>query len=269
MQMHDEAPALATAFQNAFLLNGTTWLNSPLWSLRWEVIFSLLLPLYVWVALRWGRRWWPLIGAGLISAIVTGDLYGVDALRFLSYFGLGALLAVNIDALSANADKASRSGRATVVQVLFLAGTVILLTWRWWPGPFLPSALTSVGAALTPVGAVGIVIAAVGIPVVRRVLSSRILVSAGAISFSLYLVHEPILVTLAVIAPTDASWMPVVVGIPLALAASLLFYVLVERNTHRVARWVARICAPQDLASRPLPTPHLPAADNDPQKSPH
>ncbi|SDH48959.1 acyltransferase family protein [Microbacterium pygmaeum] len=240
IQMHNEAPTLANAAKNAFLLNGTTWLNSPLWSLQWEVLFSLLLPLYLWLALRLGRRQWQIIGGIMLALILIGETTGVTALRFLPFFGLGALIAVNLDRLRSVSARFDQSGGSLLAQLAIAAGAVLLLIFQWWPGSILSPAVKPAGSVAVALGAVLLVLVAVCLPRAQRLLTSRALRAAGMISFSLYLVHEPILVTLAVIAPGDMSWIAPVVGIPLSLAAGWVFYLIVERATHRLARLVAR-----------------------------
>ena len=250
IQMHNEAPTLSSAFHNAVLLNGTTWLNSPLWSLQWEVWFSLLLPVYVLLALRWGRNLWLPIGCLLVALVITGDLTGIAALRYLPYFGLGALIAANLDSLGELSQKFNRTGRSVAVQVALIVTALLLLTFRWWPGNLLPSPLSNLSSAPIAAGAVGIVLIAVCVPAARAVFSTRAFVAVGTISFSLYLVHEPILVTIALATPPDMSWIAPVVGIPLSLIVSWLFYVLIEKGTHRLSRWVARRIT-GDVVTRP------------------
>jgi peptidoglycan/LPS O-acetylase OafA/YrhL len=244
IQMHDEAPTVASAVRNSFLLNGTTWLNSPLWSLQWEVLFSLLLPLYAWITLRWGRKYWLLIGVAFVALILLGETAGIAALRYLPYFGLGALIGVNLHQLDGVGGRLDRSRGGMLLQWSIIVAGALLLTFRWWPGTLLPAQLVWVAGVVTTIGAVVIVLVAVSLPRAQAVLSSRALVGAGTISFSLYLVHEPILVTLAVVVPPEASWLAFAAGIPLAILAGLLFYLTVERNTHRLARvtaqWISR-----------------------------
>jgi len=247
IQMHQEAPTIAAGLQNLFLLGGTTWLDSPLWSLRWEVVFSLLLPLYLWVSLRWGGRWWAPIGVVLVALTVAGGYFGIDALRYLPYFGLGTLVAVKHEELTAIADRFGTTWRSTVLQLAFLIAAILALTFTWWPAPLLPAALGPLSQVIVPLGATAVVVAVICLPIVRRAMSSRVLLAAGTISFSLYLVHEPILVTLAVVMPPDMSWAPPLIGVPLALLAGWLFYLLVERNTHRLARRVARLLTPRKV----------------------
>ena len=95
------AVRLDEVWHDAPLVAGTGLLNSPLWSLRWEVLFSLALPLYV-LALRRrsGRRAW-LDVAVLVSLIGAGTLVGSPWLRYLPVFGLGVVLAFHHDRLAA------------------------------------------------------------------------------------------------------------------------------------------------------------------------
>jgi peptidoglycan/LPS O-acetylase OafA/YrhL len=60
-----------------------------LWSLKWEVIFSLLLPLYLWI----GRRYRPAVGASacLLIVLVAGDRNAYA--QYLPPFMLGVILA--------------------------------------------------------------------------------------------------------------------------------------------------------------------------------
>ena len=243
IQMHNEAPTLAAALHNSFLLNGTTWLNSPLWSLQWEVLFSLLLPLYVWIALRWGHKHWPVIGTVLVALVVLGENLGVAALKYLPFFGLGALIAVNLPRLDGVRARFDRSRRSVLLQSAIVVMALLLLTFRWWPGRLLPVLLAQYAGAVVSTGAVAIVLVALCLPGAQAALSSRVLVAAGTISFSLYLVHEPILVTLAVVAPADMSWIAPLAGIPLALVAGWLFYAVIERGTHRLSLGAARLIA--------------------------
>lgn len=55
------------------MLRGPTRLNNPLWSIQWELVFSLLLPLFVWIALMLKRR--PLaVGLGCALTVWLGTV---------------------------------------------------------------------------------------------------------------------------------------------------------------------------------------------------
>ena len=90
---------LGQAWHDAALLDGTGLLNSPLWSLRWEVVFSLALPLYLLALRRRSRLSEALAVTTLIAAIGVGTVTGSHALRYLPVFGIGVLLAYRTDEL--------------------------------------------------------------------------------------------------------------------------------------------------------------------------
>lgn len=81
------------------LITGVSTVVSPLWSLRWEVLFSLALPLYIYaVKTQRIREWVKISGVGL--TLIAGSLLGNDYIFFLSIFLCGALMAGNWSSLS-------------------------------------------------------------------------------------------------------------------------------------------------------------------------
>ena len=75
------------------LLFGASSINCPLWSLQWEIWFSLLFPLFNVLATRWSRGWVAkLVVLMLVSTV--GSIIQVDALFYLPMFAFGAILAV-------------------------------------------------------------------------------------------------------------------------------------------------------------------------------
>ena len=57
LSAHAGALTPAGVVHDLTLVRGTTWVNSALWSLKWEVVFSVLLPVYIAAAVV-ARRWW-------------------------------------------------------------------------------------------------------------------------------------------------------------------------------------------------------------------
>jgi peptidoglycan/LPS O-acetylase OafA/YrhL len=67
---HAANMTLGMVARDAALLFNASLLDSPLWSLRWEVTFSLLVPLYVWIAVGWrGGTWLKIVAALLLVGI--------------------------------------------------------------------------------------------------------------------------------------------------------------------------------------------------------
>jgi peptidoglycan/LPS O-acetylase OafA/YrhL len=214
--------------REAFTLLGTGRYNTVLWSLSWEIIFSLLLPVYVVVVLSL-RRWW--LGGTLVMILVgtAGLSLGNDYLQYLPMFGIGAFLAVGKDQISETA--AQRPIGA--VSIAVAAGLFSVL----WSTPGLPFPRIVLLTACTAL----LIAFMVWKPAVR-LSRTRIVYWLGSRSFSLYLVHEPIIVSAAWIFP-GYPWLSVVVGWPVVLLLTEAFFRLVEDPSRRLAGWGGRTAA--------------------------
>jgi peptidoglycan/LPS O-acetylase OafA/YrhL len=219
-----------------------------LWSLQWEVVYCLLLPLVLFVVLRFPRLWvvkFVLAGTALVAGAALDSL----ALSTLPLFVLGTLMAVEHRRLTGWAAALDRSRWAQLWWTSLLAGCVTLLAAYWYLHALaLPAAvveqaepvaraLQGLGAALT-VGVVWLWRGAQG------PLTTPVMQWLGSRSFSLYLVHLPVVATVALLLGGTPPLL-------LALGGSLLvtlpltevFYRLVERPSHRVARRAGRAVA--------------------------
>ncbi|MFD1720096.1 acyltransferase family protein [Amnibacterium endophyticum] len=207
--------------------------NNVLWTLRWELAFSLVLPAFVVLAALLGR-WWLPTGVLALGLAVAGTVGGIDALGYLPIFFLGTLIAVRL--LSLERWSETRSARRVLAVVLPISAVVLVLEFLL--APVVPQGTDAAHAVrgIELLGAVGIVVCAAGATRFRTVLEGPVPQFLGRISFSLYLVHLPILATLAFLLG-DWNW-PVVgaIGVPLALLSGWGFYRLVEKPLHRVAR---------------------------------
>jgi peptidoglycan/LPS O-acetylase OafA/YrhL len=212
-------------------------IDNVLWSLRWEVLFSITLPLFVGLALLI-RRWAvPALAAAVVLGVI-GRVVDLDALVYLPVFFAGTLLAVRLDDL--RTWSARQSKRFWIAFALVAAA---LLIASWLGRPF--AAPDSVGDralwGLAGAGAIGMVVLAVGSPVAARVLSTRPVGWLGTISFSLYLVHVPVLATLSY-ALGEANWpLVLAIGIPVSLLLARCFHEAVERPSHHLARAAGRL----------------------------
>lgn len=118
-----------------------------------------------------------------------------------------------------------------------------LVTVRWWaPGP--QSVLTAAAA----LGAAMVVFLFVASAIAQRVGNSPPGQWLGTRSFSLYLVHEPVLVTLGFALPWLGAFGVLAIGLPLSLMASAVFFRVVEAPGHRAARSVGRALGRQGMA---------------------
>lgn len=234
-------PDWGLALQEATLTVTSYDTVNTLWSLRWEVMFSLLLPLFAAVALL-VRRWVWVAAVLCVVSMVCGHVFGanvnLDGFTYFPAFLLGALMAVRLDDLQA-------WSRARARPLLWAAVTVVsslTLIASWWTRPFVgrDGPMSDTLQGLAGGGAAGLILVVVCSPLAQRIMQAGPLRWLGGISFSLYLVHAPILATLA-FAWGDEYWPIVaVVGVPVSIVAAWLFLHAVERPSHRAARRVGR-----------------------------
>jgi peptidoglycan/LPS O-acetylase OafA/YrhL len=272
MAAHAVQPDAHLLAHDAGLLAGTGWLNSALWSLRYEVFFSLFLPVFVVLARRLGASLWlsvPFALWGIGWAVSAGH----ELISFMFVFAVGVLLAQRLPTLRAWADRIDRSRRRRLAWLaLGLAAPTLLLT-EWWL-----KLLTGDWTLWLPLGRPGGVLGAAVLVFcvlhcrpVRAIAESRPAQWLGTVSFSLYLVHEPLVVSVATMTPPTPRGLLVTlsVGVPLSLGAAMIFFHLVERPSMRLAATVGRSArqlvvrpepvAVDDVAVRDLPTAAIPA----------
>lgn len=240
-------------------------LNGPFWSLGIEVQFYLAFPLAVWLMARLGWR-----GGALIALACVGYRVLILALPLPIYrpfdfpdlwisrwlgFGLGMIVARQVreqgsDRVSAARELFDLGG----VAVCYLVAAYLLYgPYQSWP--FQPKDLLFAGAY------------AVILRIVCRegswsgqLLSSRVPVWFGLVSYSLYLIHLPIVMVLA---PTVLAWhlgeIPAllamgIVCMPVVVLCTWVFWYLFERpflNVPRAAEPTGREILHRRLAILP------------------
>lgn len=243
---HTTAVGPSEAVRDGLLLLGTGWLNSPLWSLQWEVLFSLLLPGYLVLA-RWRPQLWALKSLGLLLLVGGAPALGRWDVAYLSMFGFGVLIAYERERL---ATAVARIDLTRTGWLLAAACAVLLTVEGSLLAVELDRGVVRAGArCLQVLGACLAVVLALHWTPARRCLSAPWAQWLGLRSFSLYLVHEPLAVSSAALWPDK----PVLVHLALVLPVSLLvahaFYRLVESPAHRLSRAVARHAAGRPVGS--------------------
>ncbi|WP_406636675.1 acyltransferase family protein [Pseudarthrobacter quantipunctorum] len=240
---HAEPLSVAAAAKDALLLIGRSNLVTPLWSLKYEVIFSLFLPVYVFVLWRF-RRHWVAATVLVFVAMFAGTAVGNGSVKYLPIFAIGVLLAVKFKELRGLAERIDGSRRPVMVWRLVAVLSVVALCSTWygaalgvpvdWLDAFLPLVLA---------GATGLIFVVAFSSRAQRFFSLPTVTWLGTISFSLYLVHEPIIVTLGLLLSPAAPWLAVTLSWPISLIVAWGFYVTVERRSHKLAKVVGRVAA--------------------------
>ncbi len=223
-----EPVGLAAVADHVLMLGGHNTFDNAVWSLNHEMRLSLVFPLLLWPIRRFGWMGAALLAVGLYGAagVITHFLgwHGVPAevaatVRFAACFILGATLAGYADRLAA----VPRRGLGWLA-----LGAGLLLLWA--------SREPAVMAAAS-----GLLILSIILPgPVRAALLRPWPLALGRISYSLYLVHLPIILS-AVHLLHAALPLPVIAlgsGL-LSLAVAFAFHRWVEAPANRLGRRLA------------------------------
>lgn len=233
-------PTVGNALQDVLLLNPFPLLNNPLWSIRIEIFFSAALPIYVLFC--WLARRAPLVAGALMliaSAVLAAS--GRTEACYFGLFGIGASLAVLLPRLQAIRERVANTPAWPWVLLVALAGSLLIAPWLV-DGTLsgAPAALQVIPTALTVVGAAALVLLAAVAPPVRSFFTSRPAQVAGKYSFSLYLVHVPVIATVAFLAGSQATVALLIIGSPLLVLATAGFSRWVEQPSHRLSQKVGK-----------------------------
>jgi peptidoglycan/LPS O-acetylase OafA/YrhL len=238
LRVHHPA-TLDSMLQNAMLVFGTDALNSPLWSLRWEVYFSLLLPLYalvVWLACK-SATGTVLAAGALLVTIVVGVETAQETMQYLPIFALGMMMYARRDWLASATTRLDRVRPVgwTVVAI----AAVVFLTGPWTASNIqgLPVQAAWVLHGLPIVGAILAVFVASSCTGARKLLANAPVLWLGSRSFSLYLIHEPVVVAVAYAqGGTGPEWTTFAIALPIALLCTEVFFRIVEKPSHVLAK---------------------------------
>lgn len=225
---------LCDSLRYALLVNGVPAALPPLWSLRWELYFSLLLPAYVFIAKRCrSPRAAGVAALGCLLLIAVGTAFHLECAEYMPMFLLGALINGRCFCNGGCNNSAS-----TVLPAL---ASVALLPLEWyvrgltWNLPLLGIArIVSIAAAA------GTVYSALSNRGLGWVLTRRAVLWIGRRSFSLYLVHFPIVVTTALVSGGQNLPLTLAFGVLGSLVAAELFYQLAETPSLRLAKFLKR-----------------------------
>ncbi|MFF1574245.1 acyltransferase family protein [Leifsonia sp. NPDC058292] len=229
-------PSWATIVSSFDLLFGNISLNNPLWTIHWELAFSLFLPVFVAVAVL-TRRWWWITLLATLPLVMAGVFLSLTPLQFLPVFLVGTVLAVKLDDLRAWVARRSRVWLTLVGSAVAVISLILLgLHWSTWAIIGGAPRFQTITKGLEYVGAAGLVLlAAVWSPAIR-LLSTGLFRWLGRISFSLYLVHVPIIIAIASLFGRESTALRLVLSAVIALVVAELFTRFVEAPSHRLSK---------------------------------
>ena len=210
--------------------------NSPVWSMGWELWFSLTLPLAVACLARVRRDGAAIVG--ILAGVFVSHWCGYFPLRLCLTFWLGVILARHLPEVSALRLPVSFE----TVTLVALIGAIELAqaAQAGLLGPLDVLALAALQTLMNAACA-GLVALAMTDGLVRRVLSTRPARFLGTVSFSLYLTHSLVIGGLEVVLPaigvTDGL-AQACVAVVSCLVCAAVFRRLVERPAIDLSRRV-------------------------------
>ena len=205
--------------------------DSPVWSMSWELWFSLTLPLAIWCISRIRRAGLAVVATFI--AVLVSHWSGYFPLRFCLMFWLGVMVAKRFDKI-----KAAKIPVPVELALLVASVGVIELSLVWHPGGVLEALKsTAMNAACLVV-----VVVAIADGFTRRALSAAPMVFLGKVSYSLYLTHAIVIGALAALLPKLGIADPLAiaaVSLPASMLVSVAFWRIIEVPSMNLSRLLA------------------------------
>jgi len=216
-------------------------INPPLWSVavEWQIYFAFpLILLPVWRKFGAAACIAVGLGLGMLPHFALRPAMNLDWSFpwYLGLFSMGMVAAVQSHRkMSETADRMLR--RLCGVTLLVAFAIVVFSTYR---NNSLYLHLYLIDMLLGAASAAGLIwcgrhCAAAHHPLALRMLNFKPLVTLGGMSFSLYLIHVPVWLAIAPIvrhfsvSPAHELAIRLMIGVPVAILVSYLFYLLIER----------------------------------------
>lgn len=194
----------------------------PSWSMCWEMLFSLALPVYVVIATDM-----RIVAPVVLACVLASEWAQWPPLRHMAVFALGVALAGRLT------DRGRETLRNIVAVPAALCGVVLICQSGLGVLP---------GIAAQPLAVCGcllLVVVALGDDVVSALLSTAPFRWLGRVSFSLYLTHLPVRDWIVPHIPVRGVLRPALLVV-LCLLVAEVFHLLVERPATMLSRRLGR-----------------------------
>ena len=195
---HPMESTLASFLKNIWVVDGTDWLNSSLWTMKYEIVFSLSVVIFARFNFRKSAITFAFVITTLGCLLGIGMHYGFELLSWIPVFFAGSAL----HWMPENRIK---------FPILHLVLGIFVLFSPWSFAGFGYTMSSTINRVLMTIGALIIVnVCRQTGNSVSKLLSKRIPVLMGRYSYSLYLIHAPVLTTVWFvmgIPANHASWL--------------------------------------------------------------
>jgi peptidoglycan/LPS O-acetylase OafA/YrhL len=199
------------------------YINEAVWSLTWEVRIAILFPFLMLPVMRWRNRgalqvylFLLLLGPVARHALSsTPELAQqlADGCRYTGLFFLGTAIAMNRTKIS---EWFAR--RSSFFGWLCLS-TGLLICWA--PVPHFHDEIVGIGASL-------VIVAIIGTAPVRNWLARDYWLWLGKQSYSLYLIHVPVVMVIVILCHGHVPLWACLAVIPISIVLGQIFHVHVE-----------------------------------------
>jgi peptidoglycan/LPS O-acetylase OafA/YrhL len=237
-----------STLQDALLPRIGTTFDGPLWSLRWELLFSFTLPAYVFLARAFKN--WNAVKVGVVVAVLLLAVADVkvssvqisNAILYMPMFGVGAVMAFYETQLVRWLG--AFMGRSGWNRIALWVVVVVFGDFTDEISPVkgrLPGIIVTLAHGLGVVGAALLILMVISWRPYCKTLETRPIDWLGTRSFSLYLIHDAILTTIALSLgghPNPVLLLALV--LPSCLVGITIFYRLVERPSQTLSNNVGR-----------------------------
>lgn len=205
--------------------------DSPVWSMSWELWFSLTLPLAIWCISRIRRTGLAVVAT--FVAVFVSHWTGYFPLRFCLMFWLGVMVARRFDKI-----RTVQIPVPAELALLVVSVGVIELSLVWHPGGLLEALKSTVMNA----ACLAVVVVSIADGFTRRALSTAPMLFLGKVSYSLYLTHAIVIGALAALLPRLGIADPLAitaVSLLASMLAAVAFWRIIEVPSMNLSRSLA------------------------------